>query len=61
MVVGGGVEYFRPDGVLFAAYLFADYPAYCDGTSFSATFGRIPACATRSVTRSLCRRLTPLR
>jgi hypothetical protein len=54
-VLGGGEEYFGQRGRLTAAHLYADYWAYCGGSSFAQTFGEIPACATPPSTKSLCR------
>jgi hypothetical protein len=53
-VLGGGEEYFGQRGRLIAAYLYADYTAYCRGRSFSRTFGEIPACPAPPSTTSRC-------
>jgi len=38
------VKYFDASGVLVAVEVWADYNAYCDGTSFSIFFGPVPDC-----------------
>ena len=38
------VEYFDASGALVASEVWADYNAYCDGTSFSIFFGPVPDC-----------------
>jgi hypothetical protein len=53
-VLGGGQEYFDPGGRLIGAYLYTDYWAYCDGSSFSETFGTVPTCPTRPLAVSAC-------
>ncbi len=54
-LVGGEEEYFEAGGRLIGAYRFSDYNAYCDGSSFSQTFGTIPTCATRLLEVRFCR------
>jgi hypothetical protein len=60
-MLGGGEEYFGPRGGLIGAHLYTDYWAYCDGRSFSQTFGVIPTCARSPSTKSVCHSLPPLR
>lgn len=55
-LLGGGEEYFSGEGQLIAAKLFTDYFAYCDGTSFSQTFGAPPLCPTQRISTALCMR-----
>jgi hypothetical protein len=55
-LLGGGDEYFDPAGRLIAAYLFADYGAYCNGRSFTQKFGTIPTCPTEPLVTNVCRR-----
>jgi hypothetical protein len=58
-LLGGGEEYFDSGGRLIAAHLYTDYWAYCGGTSFGQTFGRVPTCATKLLERNLCRQAPP--
>jgi hypothetical protein len=54
--LGSSDEYFDANGHLTAASVSSDYPAYCNGSSFSATFGSIPTCTTRFVTIDVCKK-----
>ena len=54
LLLGGGDEYFDGAGQLMAAFLVTDYGAYCNGSSFSQTFGTMPTCPTQLVTQDLC-------
>lgn len=52
--LGGGEEYFSGEGRLIAASLNTDYHAYCNGTSFSQTFGVPPPCPSEPERTALC-------
>lgn len=51
---GGDTMYFTADGALVGASRSSDYGAFCDGGSFSATFGVVPSC-TMHATKKLCK------
>ncbi len=55
-LLGGGEEYFNAEGQLVAASLHTDYPAYCNRTSFTQTFGNRDACPARQNGTQLCKR-----
>ncbi len=52
--LGGSDEYFDANGQLVAAYQTIDSFGFCNGSSTSRTFGRIPTCTTQFVTINLC-------
>ena len=58
-LLGGGEEYFDAGGRLIAAHLYTDYWAYCGGRSFTQTFGTVPTCAAKPLTKNLCRHPPP--
>lgn len=58
-LLGGGEEYFDAGGRLIAARLYTDYGAYCGGRSLAQTFGTVPTCATKPLTKHLCGRPPP--
>lgn len=55
-LLGGTTRYFDGDRRLIALVSQTDYNFYCNGTSFSITYGTVPACPNTPIVTNLCRR-----